>query len=98
MRLPWALTAFFDADTIGAIFIVFIVFLRFFMAVQKSRVTHSKRGMRRSHDGLTTAALSVDGTTGETHRRHHITKNGYYRGRQVVEQKMIEEETETENS
>ncbi len=54
------------------------------MAVQKSRKTPSKRGMRRAHDGLSTAALSIDGTTGETHLRHHVTPDGYYRGRQVV--------------
>lgn len=54
------------------------------MAVQKSRVTRSKRGMRRAHSGLSAPALSVDATSGETHRRHHITKDGYYRGRQVI--------------
>ncbi len=54
------------------------------MAVQKSRKTPSRRGMRRSHDALTTTTLAVDKTTGETHRRHHITKDGFYRGRQVV--------------
>jgi large subunit ribosomal protein L32 len=54
------------------------------MAVQKSRVTRSRRGMRRAHDGLTTTTLSVDAATGETHRRHHISPEGYYKGRQVV--------------
>lgn len=54
------------------------------MAVQKNRKTRSKRDMRRAHDALTFAALSVDGTTGETHLRHHITPEGYYRGRQVI--------------
>ncbi|MGB6976163.1 MAG: 50S ribosomal protein L32 [Gammaproteobacteria bacterium] len=54
------------------------------MAVQKSRVTRSKRGMRRSHDKLTAKALSVDPTSGATHLRHHITPDGYYRGRQVI--------------
>lgn len=54
------------------------------MAVQKSRKTSSKRDMRRAHDALSTAALSVDSTTGETHLRHHVTPDGYYRGRQVV--------------
>ncbi len=54
------------------------------MAVQKSRKTRSKRDMRRAHDALTTAALSVDSTTGETHLRHHVTPDGYYRGRQVI--------------
>ncbi len=55
------------------------------MAVQKSKKTRSRRGMRRSHDALTGATLSVDQTTGETHRRHHVTADGFYRGRTVVE-------------
>ena len=54
------------------------------MAVQKSKVTRSRRGQRRSHDALTSATLSQDATTGETHRRHHVTADGFYRGRQVV--------------
>ena len=54
------------------------------MAVQKSKVTKSRRGMRRSHNALTNPSLSSDKTTGETHFRHHMTKDGYYRGRQVV--------------
>lgn len=40
--------------------------------------------MRRSHDALSGKALSVDATTGETHLRHHVTPDGYYRGRKVV--------------
>ncbi|MCA1798997.1 MAG: 50S ribosomal protein L32 [Xanthomonadaceae bacterium] len=55
------------------------------MAVQKSRRTRSTRGMRRSHDALTGPTLSVDPTSGETHRRHHITPDGYYRGKKVIE-------------
>jgi len=55
------------------------------MAVQKSRKTPSRRGMRRSHDALSKPALSTDPTTGESHRRHHITADGFYRGNQVVE-------------
>lgn len=55
------------------------------MAVQQNRKTRSKRGMRRSHDALTGATLSTDATTGEKHRRHHITADGFYRGRKVVE-------------
>ncbi|MFB9069340.1 50S ribosomal protein L32 [Pseudofulvimonas gallinarii] len=58
------------------------------MAVQKSRKTPSTRGMRRSHDALTAAQLSTDPTSGETHRRHHVTKDGYYRGRQVIASKV----------
>ena len=54
------------------------------MAVQKSKVTRSRRGMRRSHDGLKSFPVSVDPTTGEAHRRHHIGPDGYYRGREVI--------------
>ncbi len=54
------------------------------MAVQKSKVTRSRRGQRRSHDSLTNPTLSQDATTGELHRRHHVTADGFYRGRQVV--------------
>ncbi len=55
------------------------------MAVQKNRKTPSRRGMRRSHDALKSKALSIDPSTGETHLRHHVSPNGTYRGRQVVE-------------
>jgi large subunit ribosomal protein L32 len=55
------------------------------MAVQQNRKTRSKRGMRRSHDALTTAALSVDSTTGEKHLRHHVSADGFYRGKKVIE-------------
>jgi large subunit ribosomal protein L32 len=57
------------------------------MAVQKSRVPPSRRGMRRSHDKLTKSTLAVDKTSGEAHRRHHVTRDGYYRGRKVLERK-----------
>jgi large subunit ribosomal protein L32 len=40
--------------------------------------------MRRSHDAMVGATLSVDPTSGETHHRHHITADGYYKGRKVV--------------
>ena len=55
------------------------------MAVQKSKVTRSKRDMRRSHHARREPTLSTDAATGETHRRHHITQDGYYRGRKVIE-------------
>ena len=50
------------------------------MAVQQNKPTRSKRGMRRSHDALTAVtSLSV-----EKHLRHHITADGFYRGRKVI--------------
>ena len=60
------------------------------MAVQKSRVTRSKRGMRRSHSALVGPALALDATSGETHYRHQMTKDGYYRGRLIVESKSVD--------
>jgi large subunit ribosomal protein L32 len=54
------------------------------MAVQKSKVTRSRRGQRRSHDSLTAQTLSQDPTTGETHLRHHVTPDGFFKGRQIV--------------
>jgi large subunit ribosomal protein L32 len=57
------------------------------MAVQKSKKSQSRRGMRRSHDALSATTLSVDSTSGELHRRHHVTADGFYRGRKVVAEK-----------
>lgn len=54
------------------------------MAVQKSRKSRSKRGMRRSHDSLKNPTLSVDPVTGETHRRHHVGADGYYKGKEII--------------
>jgi large subunit ribosomal protein L32 len=64
------------------------------MAVQQNRKTSSKRDMRRSHDALGSATLSVEPTTGETHRRHHVSADGYYRGRKVIADKIIEDDDE----
>lgn len=58
------------------------------MAVQQNRKTRSKRDMRRSHDALSSATLSIEPTTGETHRRHHVSADGYYRGRRVIVPKV----------
>jgi large subunit ribosomal protein L32 len=65
------------------------------VAVPKSKKTRSRRGMRRAHSALDAPTLAMDQLTGETHRRHHLTKDGYYRGRQVVvpkPEKTTEEE------
>lgn len=55
------------------------------MAVQQNRVSRSKRDKRRSHHALSSPTISTDQTTGERHRRHHMTPDGFYRGRQVVQ-------------
>jgi large subunit ribosomal protein L32 len=60
------------------------------MAVAKSRKSRSKRGMRRAHDALSAPTLSVDSTSGETHLRHHITADGFYRGKRVIDKTPAE--------
>lgn len=55
------------------------------MAVPQNRKTPSRRGMRRSHDGLAKPTLSVEPTSGEVHRRHHLSSDGFYRGRKVLD-------------
>ena len=64
------------------------------MAVQKSRVTPSRRGQRRAHDALSAKQLSTDPTSGETHLRHHVTADGYSRGKKVIATKtsVVEED------
>ena len=59
------------------------------MAVAKSRKSPSTRGMRRSHDALSAKQLSTDPTSGEVHIRHHVTKDGYYRGKQAIAPKAV---------
>lgn len=54
------------------------------MAVQQNKKSPSRRGNHRSHDGLSAATLSVDAQTGEVHRRHHVSANGFYRGKRVL--------------
>lgn len=62
------------------------------MAVPKSKVSRAKRGTRRSQDGLKSSTLSIDATTGEKHHRHHVSANGYYRGRQVIDTTETEQD------
>ena len=62
------------------------------MAFQKSRKTPSKRGMRRSHSALSGPALSVDPVSGETHMRHRITPDGFYRGKKVIDKPIAEDD------
>ena len=56
------------------------------MAVQKSRVTRSRRNMRRrANSKFTPQTLSCDKVTGELHMRHHITPTGMYRGKKMID-------------
>lgn len=55
------------------------------MAVPQNHQSRSRRDKRRTHDALTARQLSVDATSGETHIRHHVTADGYYRGKKVID-------------
>ncbi len=55
------------------------------MAVQQNKVTRSKRNKRRTHDSLSAPTLSTDQATGEVHRRHHVTADGFYKGKKVLD-------------
>lgn len=55
------------------------------MAVQQTRKSRAKRDARRSHDALhPNVNISIDKQTGEAHLRHHMTADGYYRGRKIL--------------
>ena len=57
------------------------------MAVQQNKKSHSKLGMHRSHDFIVAPAIAVEATSGEIHLRHHISPNGIYRGKKVIQTK-----------
>ncbi|MEE9551705.1 MAG: 50S ribosomal protein L32 [Gammaproteobacteria bacterium] len=57
------------------------------MAVQKTKKSNSRRDMRRAHDALKGPSLSIEPSTGEVHRRHHISPDGFYRGKKVLVEK-----------
>ena len=61
------------------------------MAVQQNKKSRSARDMRRSHDALKSRTLAVENTTGEIHLRHHVSPDGFYRGRQVVNKDAADE-------
>ncbi len=57
------------------------------MAVQQRKKSRSRRDMRRSHDALSSEALSIEPGSGEVHLRHNISPEGYYKGRKVLKSK-----------
>lgn len=58
------------------------------MAVPRRKTSPSRRGMRRSHDGLKTPTYVEDKETGNLRRPHHVDlKTGMYRGKQILKPK-----------
>lgn len=58
------------------------------MAVPKKKTSKSRRGMRRAHQALDRVNVVEDATTGEIKRPHHVSPDGYYKGRQVTTEKV----------
>ena len=66
------------------------------MAVQKSKVSRSRKGNRRSHNSIKAPALSMDPVTGERHLRHQMTSEGFYKGNKIIEIKQKDDAEKTE--
>lgn len=63
------------------------------MAVQQNRKTPSKRDMRRAHDALSAKTITTDSVSGKRHLRHNLSKDGFYRGKQIFTKKSPAEES-----
>jgi large subunit ribosomal protein L32 len=50
--------------------------------------------MHRSHSSIAAPAVSIEPKSGETHSRHRISRDGFYRGKKVLQTKADAEATE----
>lgn len=51
----------------------------------KSRVSRSRRGMRRAHDFVTPKTVIDCGNCGSVVKPHHVCPScGYYKGKEIV--------------
>lgn len=60
------------------------------MAVPKKKKSISRSGMRRGSNGTFEADfpnITTDKTTGEFKLSHHVSVDGYYKGRKVIADK-----------
>jgi large subunit ribosomal protein L32 len=71
------------------------------MAHPKSRISKQRKNKRRTHYKAVAPTLSVDGTTGQYHLRHHAHQHDgkiYYRGRVLMETGAASSEDTTDES
>lgn len=54
------------------------------MAVPARKTSKMKKHLRRTHKKITPPEISFDQQTGDYHRSHRISLNGYYKGRKVL--------------
>ena len=63
------------------------------MAVPKSKITRSKRGMRRAHDSLKAVNVVECPNCGEFKLPHHICGScGYYNQKEIINKTSPEED------
>jgi large subunit ribosomal protein L32 len=71
-----------------------------FMGVQKSRRSRARQGTRQAHNHRKLpnilTQLSEDKTSGELHRRHHLTKDGYYRGKKIIYDRIKDTDSDSD--
>lgn len=68
------------------------------MAVPKKKTSKSKRSMRRGSNGSLDANFPnvvTDKNSGEFKLSHHISADGYYKGRKVIADKQLKTSEET---
>jgi large subunit ribosomal protein L32 len=68
------------------------------MAVPKKKTSNSRRNQRRAHDSLSATTIVENETTGEYTLPHHVTKDGYYKGKQVIIKRELDTDSEEEQS
>jgi large subunit ribosomal protein L32 len=71
------------------------------MAVPKRKKSKSRRNMRRGSNGsyfVNIPNVMVNPTTGEYQLAHHISIDGYYNGRKVVDLDKSSSEAEAETN
>ena len=61
------------------------------MAVPARHTSKQKKRSRRGHIKLSVPAMHYDATTGEYRLSHRVSPKGYYKGRQVVNNIMVDE-------
>lgn len=54
------------------------------MAVPARKTSKAKKRLRRTHKKLNFPEISVDEATGDFKRSHHVSRNGFYKGRKVL--------------
>lgn len=67
------------------------------MAVPKRKTSKSKRNMRRANHALKLPNVVINATTGEYQLPHRMSIDGYYNGRKVIADAVINSEDDDEN-